>query len=270
MTPPLIECRNLTVYRGARRALDRISLTIATGEHVAILGPNGCGKSTLIKTLSRDLYPYQGDGPAHLRILGREVWDVATLRSMLGIVTNDLVGACVRGLSCDSDGSRRVTGRDTVLSGFFSSIGLWSHHEVTPEMEQRADQALARLGVSHLATRPLSEVSSGEAHRIVIARALVHDPTALVLDEPTTSLDIRATFELREAIRAIARQGTTIVLVTHHLPEILPEIGRVVLLQAGRIVADGPTARVLTSQTLTNLFGVAVEVQAQHGYYSLR
>jgi iron complex transport system ATP-binding protein len=268
-TAPLIEFRDVSVYRGDHLALDRLSLTIHAGEHVAILGPNGCGKSTLIKTLTRELYPTTLHGPYRLRLMGRDTWDVTSLRAMLGIVTNDLVDACVRGRSSDLDAAtaRRVTARDTVLSGFFSSIGIWRHHAVTPSMRRKADETLERLDLAHLADRPLDEVSSGEARRTVIGRALVHDPTALVLDEPTNSLDLGAVHDLRESIRALARSGTTLVMVTHHLPDIVPEIARVVLLDQGRLGADGPKAEVLASSRLSALFGVPVEVARRDGYY---
>jgi iron complex transport system ATP-binding protein len=268
-TAPLIEYRDVSVYRGDHLALDRLSLTIHAGEHVAILGPNGCGKSTLIKTLTRELYPATLHGPFRLHIMGREAWDVAMLRAMLGIVTNDLVDACVRGRSSDLDAAtaRRVTARDTVLSGFFSSVGIWHHHEVTTAMRRKADEILERLEIAHLASRPLHEVSSGEARRVVIGRALVHDPQALVLDEPTNSLDLRAVHELGESIRAVARSGTTLVMVTHQLLDIVPEIARVILLDNGRIAADGPKAQVLESRRLSALFGVPVEVVQRDGYY---
>ena len=266
---PLIEYRDVSVYRGDHLALDRLNLTIHAGEHVAILGPNGSGKSTLIKTLTRELYPASLGGPSRLRIMGRDAWDVTTLRTMLGIVTNDLVDACVRGRSSDLDAAtvRRVTARDTVLSGFFSSVGIWSHHEVTQTMRRKADEILDRLEIRHLASRPLDEVSSGEAQRVVIGRALVHDPQALVLDEPTNSLDLGAVHELREAIRAVARSGTTLVMVTHHLPDIVPEIARVILIDKGRIAADGPKTQVLDSGRLSALFAVPVEVAERDGYY---
>jgi iron complex transport system ATP-binding protein len=266
---PLIEYRDVSVYRGDHLTLDRLNLTIHAGEHVAILGPNGSGKSTLIKTLTRELYPASPGGPSRLRIMGRDTWDVTTLRTMLGIVTNDLVDACVRGRSSDLDAAtvRRVTARDTVLSGFFSSVGIWAHHDVTPAMCRKADEILDRLEIAHLASRPLHEVSSGEARRIVIGRALVHDPRALVLDEPTNSLDLRAVHELREVIRAVARRGTTLVMVTHHLPDIVPEIARVILIDKGRIAADGPKTQVLESRRLSALFGVPAEVVERDGYY---
>ncbi|MCC7007249.1 MAG: ATP-binding cassette domain-containing protein [Acidobacteria bacterium] len=255
----LLEYENVTIYRGDRIALDGVTFSLDVGEHVAILGPNGCGKSTLIKTMTRECYPYLGAGPTGLRIMGRETWSVFDLRVLLGIVTNDQVAAC----------TRHVTGRETVLSGFFSSVGLWPHLEVTPAMERKTDEILALLEIPHLAERYVDEISSGEARRLVIGRALVHDPKALVLDEPTNSLDVRATYELRDIVRKIARAGTTIVLVTHHLPDIVPEIDRVILLRAGRIVRDGRKPDVLTPAALTALFGVPLDVEARGGYYQI-
>jgi iron complex transport system ATP-binding protein len=269
MPPPLLDYQNVSVYRGETLALDRLTLSIGVGEHVAILGPNGCGKSTLIKTFTRECYPARLDEPSHLRILGQEAWDVTELRGMLGIVTNDLVAECTRGMSSDfAEIPRRVTARDTVRSGFFSSIGVWAHHHVTPEMAAKADELLGRLGVAHLADRYLDEMSSGEVRRVVIARALVHDPTSLVLDEPTNSLDLRAMHELRDAVRAIARSGMTVMLVTHHLPDIIPEIDRVILLKRGRIVGDGRKTEVLTTPALAGLFGVEVDVTERDGYFN--
>jgi len=266
--PPLIECRDVTVYRGDVRALDRLSLTIAAGEHVAILGPNGCGKSTFVKTLTCDCYPAIESVPFALRIMGRDRWSVVDLRRILGIVSQDLIEVCTRGQSSDfAELSRRITGRETVLSGFFSSIGVPAHLQVTPEMARRADNVLDRLEISHLATRPLNELSSGEARRLVIARALVHDPAALVLDEVANSLDLRAAHQLREMTRAIARAGTAIVVVTHNLSEIIPEIERVILLRNGRVIDDGPKERLLTSEALSRVFDVPVEVGRHDGYF---
>ena len=126
---------------------------------------------------------------------------------------------------------------------------------------------MERLEIAHLAARRTDEMSSGEARRILIARALVHDPQALVLDEPTNSLDLHATHELREILRRLAREGIGIVLVTHHLPDIIPEIGRIVLMRGGRVYCDGPKERVLHDAALSELFGVAVEVVEKGGYY---
>ena len=254
VAPPLVECRDVTVYRGDLRALDRLTLTIAAGEHVALLGPNGCGKSTFIKTLTCECYPAIEPTPFTLRIMVRDRWRVGQLRRMIGIVRQDLIADCTRGMSSDfAEYPRRVTGRDTVLSGFFSSIGLAPHHEVTPAMTQEADAILERLEIAHLAERPLNELSSGEARRLVVARALVHDPAALVLDEVANSLDLRAAHQFREMTRAIAQAGVAVVVVTHNRSEIIPEIDRVILLRDGRVLDDGPKERLLNSETLTRV-----------------
>ncbi len=254
---PRIELENVTVRRDEHVALDSVSLSIAQGEHVAILGPNGCGKSTLIKLISRDLYPVLKNEPWALRILGREKWRLFDLRHHLGIVSNDWMQMCTRDYS----------GYEIVLSGFFGSVGIWPHHPVTPAMEAKTREVMHLLEIAHLAERHTNEMSSGEARRILIARALVHDPQCLVLDEPTTSLDLRSTHELREILRKLARAGISILMVTHHLPDIIPEMQRVVLMKQGGIFRDGPTAEVLTSAALSSLFGLEVEVLERGGYW---
>ena len=242
--------------RGERTALGNLSLRIEAGEHVCILGPNGCGKSTLIKTITRECYPLPGEG-SWMQILGKERWDIFDLRTRLGIVTPDLLASC----TTDS------TGRDVVLSGFFSSTRIFPHHHPEASQVARADAALARLGIAHLADRAVSEMSSGEAKRTLIARALVHEPHTLVFDEPSTALDIRAQFQLRDTLRGLARHGMAIVLVTHHVSEIIPEMERIILLQQGKILADGPKQQVLTEENLRALFAVEVRLHRQDGFF---
>jgi iron complex transport system ATP-binding protein len=257
-SPPLIELRHVTVMRGDNFALRDINLTIGAGEHVAILGPNGCGKSTLIKTISRECYPLARAGSS-VEILGQSLWNVFDLRSMLGIVSNDLMIQC----------TREITGFDVVLSGFFSSIGVWPNHHVTGEMRSKASEVLARLEAPHLASKPVDEMSSGEARRVLIGRALVHGPRALLLDEPSTSLDLFAQHELRHTIRKLAQSGIGILLVTHQLSDIVPEIDRVILMRGGQVVADGVKTALLTARSLKELFGADVELAQRGGYYHL-
>lgn len=257
MSTPLLELRNVTIFRGARPGLENVSLSIALGEHVAILGPNGSGKSTFIQAVTRELYPRYPPPACEVRILGRDTWNVFDLRPLLGIVTNDLATQCTQPYSV----------RETVLSGFFSSIGIWPNHHVTPEMNARADELMDLLDIARLADRPVNEMSSGEVRRAVIARALVHDPKALVLDEPSNSLDLRAQAELRDTTRKLAAAGLGILLVTHHLPDIIPEIDRIICLRSGRLFRDGPKHEILTEATLRDLFGVPLRLEQRDGYY---
>ncbi|HTS87079.1 MAG TPA: ATP-binding cassette domain-containing protein [Gemmatimonadales bacterium] len=255
--PPLIEFRRVSVMRGDILALQEITLSIAVGEHVAVLGPNGSGKSSFIRTITRECYPLRNEGSS-LTIMGRDRWNVFDLRRQLGIVTPALLARAPRG----------ATGLEAVLSGFFSSDGLWAGHQpLSATMEAQAGAVLARLQASHLAGRPIEELSSGELRRIQVARALVHEPLALLLDEPSTHLDLFAQAELRRMLRSLAAAGTGIVLVTHHLADIIPEIDRIVLLDRGRIVGDGPKETMLQPERLSALFGVRVDLVERSGFF---
>ena len=260
-TPPLLQIDRATLVKGGARILDDLSLIIALGEHTAIVGPNGSGKSSLIKLITRQHYPLAGaDGRPRISLFGRERWDVFELRTLLGIVSADLHQTFV------NDGA--LTGREVIQSGFFASQGLAKHHQVTPAMRERAQEALDLMEAAPLAGKPMAQMSTGEARRILIARALVHDPRALLLDEPTTGLDLIARRRFLETLRGIARRGTTIILVTHHIEEILPEIGRVVLMRGGAVFRDGPKEDVLTPPNLSALFGAPVQIREEAGYYA--
>lgn len=252
----LLELSNVSVQRGNRLALNGLNLSIGRGEHVAILGPNGSGKSTLIKTITRECYPLLKP-ETKLRILGAESWNIFELRRHLGLVSNDLMAQC----------TRAITGLELVVSGFFGSIGLGPNHEITAEMKQQALAAMSRLDAEHLKNRWLDELSSGEGRRLLIARALIHSPETLLLDEPTTSLDLPSLREVRGQLRKLAAEGVGLLLITHHLDDIIPEIERVVLLRDGRVAFDGPKADVLTSERLSATFGIPLDVISRDGYY---
>jgi iron complex transport system ATP-binding protein len=254
----LLALNHVTVMRGESVGLEDVTLRIETGEHVCVLGPNGCGKSTLIKTITRECYPLVREGSS-MSIFGKERWNIFELRSLLGIVSPDMLA------SCTTD----ATGRDVVLSSFFSSTRIFPHHAPTAELRERTDAALQRLGIAHLADRPMAQMSSGQAKRTLIARALVHDPHTLLFDEPSNALDIGAQMQLRETMRQLAQSGLAILLVTHHVSEIIPEIERVVLLREGRVVADGPKDKILSGARLSELFGVPVQLSRHDGYFHL-
>lgn len=262
--PLLFDFRQLTVYRGERRALHGLDLQLRAGEHLAILGPNGCGKSTLIKTLTREIYPVTDTPGYRFRLLGEEFADITDFRKTLGVVALDQL---LR-LSAEVT-ERTVTGLELVLSGFFDSIGLWPHMHPTASHRRRACSVLRYLGIAHLAKRSLREMSSGEQRRCFIGRAIVHDPAAVLFDEPTTSLDPAAVIEFRRVLRMLCRRRKSVVLVTHNVADLVPEIDRVLLMRAGGIVADGPPRRVLSSASLSRLFGQPLRLVRTRGHYDL-
>jgi iron complex transport system ATP-binding protein len=264
---PILELQSATVVKGDRAVLDGLTLTIRDGEHTAILGPNGAGKSILISLIThaeRPLAPRDG-GLAPVRVFGRDDWDVFELRRILGVVSANLHVHFVAG---NHEG--RIRADAAVVSAFLASYGILRYGEVTAEMRRRSLAALETVGVAHLAHRFLDELSSGEARRVMLARVLVTEPRALVLDEPTTGLDIAARHAFMELVRGLGRTGRTIILVTHHLEEIVPEIERVVLLRAGRIVGDGPKSRMLVADQLSRVFDLPVAIERADGYHYAR
>ena len=247
--PDFLDLRHVNVARGDRVVLHDVNLHIRAGEHVAILGPNGCGKSTLILTMSCQIYPIVRPD-MQVRIFDRERWDLTELRKRFGVVGADLPG----------ERTAVTTGLDAVTAGFFSASTLWPNLHATDEMRARAGEALNRMEATHLSSQLVGTMSAGEKRRILIARALVHRPKQLLLDEPSNALDLAAQRELRETLRRLAREGTGLVLVTHHLGDILPEIERIILMRDGRIVGDGERGELLTEMHLSELFRTPVRI----------
>ena len=258
---PVLELDQASVLRGERLILEALSLRVAAGEHTAILGANGSGKSTLVKLVTRQLYPLaREDGQPSVRVFGRERWHVAELRSLLGIVSPALQ------LGYTTDTPLEVF--DVVVSGFYAARGLGPDHRPTPAMRERAHAALAQMDITRLIGRDMATLSTGEARRVLIARALVHRPRALLLDEPSAGLDLATRRHFLESLRALARGGTTLLLVTHHIEEIVPEIGRVLLLREGKALRHGDKAQVLTDAALSEAFGMRVRVGRDGDYFS--
>jgi len=255
---PLIEIRNATIYRGSTRVFDDFSLTIEQHEQVAILGPNGSGKTTLLKVINREIYPVLKDG-SWVRILGRSRWNVWELRSHIGVVSHDL----------QTKYRNTISGLDVVLSGYLSSVGIHGilAGRISSAQINAARQIMQDLGVESLTDTPLGNMSTGQQRRCLLGRALVHDPDTLILDEPTAGLDLSASFDYLARIRDLVSDGRNIVLVTHLLNEIPPDIERVVLICEGSVVADGPKEEVLTEENLQTTYGTAIKLARVDGYY---
>ena len=254
--PAFLELAHVNVARGDNVVLHDINLTIATGEHIAILGPNGCGKSTLIKTMTCECYPIVLP-ETKVSIFGRERWDLTELKKRLGVVSAELPGRP----------TLETTGRDAVLTGFFSSSTLWPNLTVTDAMQVRADEVLRQVDAVDIADKPVGQMSAGQQRRIMIGRALVASAGMLLLDEPSNALDLAAQADLRALLQKLARQNTGILLITHHIADILPEIDRILLMKDGRIVADGSKSQLLTAENLTRLFKTEVNISEREGFY---
>ena|SRR5699024_901013 len=247
---PILQFHNVTAFRNRTKVMDQFSMTIRRQEHTAIIGPNGSGKSTFLQLLTHQLHPLTSeDGVPPIRVLGQDRWNVAELRKRIGIVSADLESEIIHNLKGGG-----ITGKEVVLSGFFSSMQLFGHHRIEDSMKEKADQTLASIEATYLADRLFNRMSAGEARRVLIARALVTSPDLLVLDEPTTALDLVARKTCLQLVHDIAARGTTIIIVTHHVEEIIPEIQNVILLKEGKAVFNGSKNDVLTSQKLSAVY----------------
>lgn len=258
----LLKIDHATVHRSGVNILDDVCFEIPQGQHTAIIGPNGSGKSTLMKVITRHLYPSApANGAPPVTIFGNSVWNIFELRNLLGIVSPELQASFIN--------AGGLTGMQSVLSGFFSTQGTSDRQKITAQMIDEAADALKIMGATELADKRMEIMSAGEARRVLIARALVHHPRALLLDEPTTGLDIAGRRQFLETLRTLCAQGVTLLLVTHHIDEVIPEIERVVLMRKGRVFADGAKNAVLNSDNLSSLFGLKVNLQESgSGYYS--
>ncbi|MCW9707238.1 ABC transporter ATP-binding protein [Fodinibius salsisoli] len=261
---PILEFNNVIAYRNDTKVMDQFSMRIDQLQHTAILGPNGAGKSTFIQLLTHQLHPLATDDDTPpIRVFGKDHWVVSELRKRIGIVSPEMEYEILHNLK-----HGRTNGRGVVITGFFSSMQLFAHHSITDEMKRKADRTLEMMDAGYLADRMFNRMSTGEARRVLIARALVTDPDVLVLDEPTTALDPVAREKCLQWIRNIAQQGTSVIIVTHHIEEIIPEINNIVLLRDGKTIASGPKDKVLTSKKLSTVYGHPLRLKENNnGHY---
>jgi len=253
---PYLDLQAVEAWRGSAAVFNDLSLRLWPGEHTVILGPNGSGKSSLIQLISREIY-HVVKPKSWLRLFGSETVNLWDLRARIGLVSQDLQSQYVGG----------VLARDVVLSGFFGSVGLGRHHQPSNHQRRRVAELMEEFHLDDLADRPYGQLSDGQRRRLLLARALVHDPQVLMLDEPTNGLDLRAKVQLLAHWRRLAQAGTTLLLVTHQLDTIIPEISRCVLLREGQIVADGSTDDLLRDNPLSALFDTPLQVlTSSNGY----
>ena len=269
----IVAFEHVYVARGRNVVLHDVSLRIGRGEHVVVLGPNGCGKSTLLKAMTCEIYPLVKP-ETRVEIMGRARWDLTELKRRMGVVQAELPGKPML----------HTTGLDAVVTGFFSSSTLWPNLEVTAAMRDTAEEILKTVGGAALRDKAVGQMSAGQQRRVMIARAIAGNrgvdkpasqsrelgqpPTMLLLDEPSNALDLAAQQDLREMLGELARGGTAILLITHHIADILPEMGRVVMMREGRIDADGTKAELLNEARLGELFGRRIHMTERDGFFN--
>jgi iron complex transport system ATP-binding protein len=254
----VVELRGVTAREVGATLLSGIDWTVRPGEHWAVLGPNGSGKTTLLSILAGYRLPTSGTATVLGAQLGRI--DVRELRTRIGFTS-----ALVRGLARSA-----TTVADFVVSGRHAAIDRFRHHRYEPADVERAHELLTLLGAEALAQRRLATLSTGEQQRVAIARALMARPALLVLDEPAAGLDLGARELLLARLHDLiaAADGTTVILVTHHVEELVPGITHLLLLRDGHAVAQGPVADVLRDDTLSETFAVPLRVTRSNGHWS--
>ncbi|MFM7754306.1 MAG: ABC transporter ATP-binding protein [Cyanobium sp.] len=254
-SPAFLELQDVDLWLGPRLVFAGLSLSLHRGEHTVVLGPNGSGKSSLVKLLSRELYPVVKAG-SWLKIFGSTSVNLWELRRRIGLVSSDLQRLY----------PPHVHAADVVLSGLFGSIGIGRSQQATAAQRQRVAALLEQLQLTALADRPFGQLSEGQQRRLLLARALVHDPEVLVLDEPTNGLDLRARHQLLASLRELVAGGTTLLLVTHQIEAIIPEVSRVLLLQQGKLVGDGAATELLAAGPLSALYDTPLRLVEVEGW----
>src|SRR4051794_15101188 len=256
---PALELKNVSLARGGRQILHDISWSVPHGACAAILGPNGSGKSTLARILSGYMWPTSGDVFVDGQHFG-EV-DLNELRRSVRLVQ----------AAGPYDVDAELTTRQVVLTGLFGTIGLFD--ATTDADSSRADELLARVGLSKVRDARYATLSSGERVRALIARAIMHRPTLLLLDEPTAGLDLLAREQVLATVQGMLADpihAPTVVMITHHVEELPPATSRVLLLEEGGIAATGSPEQVLTTENLARVYRCPLRVTREDGRFYIR
>jgi iron complex transport system ATP-binding protein len=251
---PVLELRHVGHRRDGRTILGDVSWSVGPAQRWVVLGPNGCGKTTLVRIASLWLHPTSGT----VRVLGEELGrtDVRAVRARVGVVSASLADRLRIDLSV----------ADVVVTSRRGALEPW-WHTYDDHDRDRAARALERVGAAHLAGRLFGTLSSGERQRVQLARTLAADPELLLLDEPSAGLDLGGREDLVARLAALAADPTTAptVLVTHHVEEIPPGFTHALVLREGSVVAAGPIASTLTAPVLSAAFDLPVELSSEHG-----
>ncbi|MAR06864.1 MAG: molybdenum ABC transporter ATP-binding protein [Cyanobium sp. NAT70] len=249
------DAQNVEAWLGGRAVISELNLQLRLGESTTILGPNGAGKSTLVKLIDRNLYPIVKPD-SHLHLFGSSNVNLWQLRRRLGVVSSEL----------ETRFLPQISAREIVLSGFFGSMRLGRDQTANSNQTDTVTELLTKLNLASIADQRFGSLSDGQKRRLMIARALVHDPAVLVLDEPSRALDLKACHQLLQSLRQLCRNGTTLVLITHRIDTIIPEMGRVLFINQGKLCGDGNPQQQLQAKPLSALFDTPLSVVEHQGF----
>lgn len=250
-----LELKNIEVWQNNQVLVKCLNLDLTLGEPTTVLGPNGSGKSTLVKLIERRLHPVVKPN-SHLRLFGTDRIHLQNLRQRIGILNTEL----------DERIPQRCSAGEVVLSGCFGSTRLGRGQEPTEQQQKQTQQLLERFELQSLKNRQYCQLSDGQKRRLLLARAIIHQPEVLVLDEPARALDLRACYQLIGMIRELCQDGVTVVQVTHRIDTIVPEMKRLVLLQDGSVYDQGCPNELLTSGKLSKLFKTNLTIVQANGF----
>ena len=256
----VLEMKGVSVVKDGTHILDSVNMEIEQEENVAIIGKNGSGKTTLIKLLRGEVFPfYDDESPAVMKIFGEERWNIFDLRSKMGIVSMDLQNMF--------RGDTKVF--EVIASGFFGSLDIFRNMDLSEKMMKMVLEKATMMGIEDIIDRDIEGLSLGEMRRALIARALVTEPRTLILDEPMTGLDIVMGSKFRKMFDILSESGVNIIMITHDLADIPESADRIIMMKDGKVFADGNKRDLLTSDTVSELYGEPIKVECNNGIYRM-
>ena len=253
MNNPILNIKNISIIRDSKYILKDISFSVNKNESWAIIGKNGSGKSFLLKILSTGIYPSEGEIEIYGKnTVGTNIWE---FREKIGLVSDEL----------DRKYDDSISVREIILSGFFSSIGVWQ--KVENWQHDRADKILNKLNIKNLEHRIYKTLSSGERKKALIGRALVFNPDLIILDEPCNGLDLASKRDFLETLENLVNRGHSIIFVTHHIEEIIPQVTHVLLLKNGRIFKIGKKEEIIMEDNLKETLDINLKLIHKNKIY---
>ena len=248
------ECKNIQAIENSNEIFNSFSLSLKLKENTVILGPNGSGKSSIIRLINRTLYPIIKTGST-LKIFGESEINIWRLRKMIGFVSTEI--------------KDRIPPNETVFNivraGLYNSFSMKQHRDLNVNDINHVSNLLSDLYLDDLKEKKFKILSDGQKRRVIIARALVHKPDILVLDEPTANLDIRSKYFLTKSLENMCNRGITLLHITHSINSITKNISRVLFIRNGYICGDGQPNNQLTSNKLSELFDIQLRVSNTEG-----